>query len=143
MIQFSQMLEKGCWWTHSTKNFLQKHKDDHKLIEIISDFVNFWPQFCPKKHYNQKIKISTIWSLEIRDWWKNNQLSSFITEKWLNLSDLNNQNNLACFNRIILYCYVVVRTVITEAINSLVSKKIVQWIDLERLQNIDQNLTSR
>ena len=96
------MLEKVCWWTHSIKNFLQKHKNDHKLTQIISDFVNFWPQFCPKKHYNQNIENSTIWSLEIRYWYKNNQLGSFITEKWLNLNDLNNQNNLACFNRVIL-----------------------------------------
>ena len=41
--------------------------------------------------------------------------------KWLK-----NQNNLACFNRIILYCYFVVRAVGIEAINTLVSKKIVQ-----------------
>ena len=120
ITQFSHMLEKGCWWTHSTKDFLQKHKNDHKSTQITSDYVNFWPQFCPKNHYIQKIKIATIWSLEIRHWCKSNQLSSFITEKWLN-----NQNSLACFNRIILYFYFVVRTVRIEAINRLVSKKIV------------------
>ena len=96
-----------------------------------------------QKHDNQKLKIATIQCLEISHWCKNGQLGSFISEKWLNLNNLNNQNNLACFNRIILYCYVVVRTVQIEAINRLVSKKIVLWIDLEWLQNIDQNLTSR
>ena len=128
MIQFSHILEKGCWWTHSTKNFLPKHKNDHKLTQIISDFVNFWPQFCPKN--NQKVKIAAIWSLEIRHWCKNNQLSSFITEKWLKFNNSNNQNNLPGFNRIILCYYFVVRTVRIEAINRLVTKKIVQWIDL-------------
>ena len=124
MIRFSHMLDKGYWWTHSTKDFLQKHKNDHKLTQVISDFVNFWPQFCPKKHYDQKTKVATIWSLEIRHWCKNNQLSSFITEKWLNLNDWKNQTNLASFNRIILYCYFAVGTVRIEAINRLVSKKI-------------------
>ena len=61
----------------------------------------------------------------------NEALSSLITEKWLNLNDLNNQNNLACFNRIIMYCYFIVRTVKIEAINKIASKKIVQLIDLE------------
>ena len=32
------------------KNFLQKHENDHELTQIISDFVNFWPQFCPQKN---------------------------------------------------------------------------------------------
>ena len=111
--------------------------------QLFLILLTFDLNFVPKKHYNQKIKIATIWSLEIRHWCKNNQLSSFITEKWLNLNDLNSQNSLACFNRIILHCYFVVRTVRIKAINRLVSKKIVQWIDLEWLQNIDQNLTSR
>ena len=98
--------------------FLEKHKNDHKLTQIISDFVNFWPQFYPKEH-NPKIKIVTIWSLEIKHWCQSNQLSFFITEKWLNLNDLKNQNNLAYFNRIILYFYFVIRTVRIEAISRL------------------------
>ena len=139
MIQFVHMLEKGYWWTHSTKSILQKHKNDYKLTQIISDFLNFWPQFCPKKH-NQIKQLQPY--LEIRHWCKNNHLSSFITEKWLNFNNLSNQNNLACFYSIILYCDFVVRTIRVEAINRLVSKKIVQWIDLKWLQNFDQNLTS-
>ena len=62
-------------------------------------------------------------------WCKNNQVGPFIKENLLNLNDLNNQNNLACFNRIIQHCYFIVRTVRIvriEAINRLVSKKIVQ-----------------
>ena len=58
----------------------------------------------------------------------------------MNLSDLNNKNNSACFNEIILYCYFVVRTVIKESTNRLVLKKIINeltWTDF------DQNLTSR
>ena len=63
-------------------------------------------------------------------------MGSFITEKWLNINDLHNQHNLACFNIIILYCYFIVRTVRIKVINRLISKKIVQWFDLEWLQNI-------
>ena len=54
-----------------------------------------------------------------------NQLNSFIAEKWSYFNNLSKQNNLACFNRIILYCYFVVRTVRVGAINRLVSKKVV------------------
>ena len=99
-------------------------------------FCKFLTSILSQNH--QAIKIATKQSLEIRHWCKNNQLGLFITEKWLNLNDLNNQNNLACFSRIILYCYFVVRTVRKEAINRLVLKKInsMNW-----LQNIDQNLS--
>ena len=73
------MLEKGCWWTHPTKDFLQKHKNDHKLTQFISDFVNFWPQLSQK--HNQTMKIATKESPEIMEWWKNNQLGPFIMEE--------------------------------------------------------------
>ena len=85
-----------------------------------------------QKHHIEKIKIATIQNLEIRHWSKNDELASSITEKWLNLNDLNNQNNLACFNGIMLYCYYLFRTVTIKALNKLNSKNISDYKSLIR-----------